>query len=107
MLKGLWQHHKGRGPAPAKRDDITLVSGVLYTLAAAAMVAGALTARVEWSLSAVGTFALFGILLPAFAANALMIMATRGPVEEVTAWQRGAARAVAAGGGLVSVGLVG
>jgi len=71
------------------------------------VVAGGLTVRGEWALSAVGTFALFGILLPAFAADAVMIMATRGRVEKVTAWQRGAARAVAAGGGLVSVGLVG
>ncbi|WP_432118701.1 hypothetical protein [Streptomyces sp. bgisy032] len=102
-----WRHHKGRGPAPLKRDDITLVSGVLYALAAAAVVVGALTAQVEWTLSAIGTFALFGILLPAFAANSVMVLATRGRPETVTWWQRGLACAVAAGGGLVSVGLIG
>ncbi|MGW0865641.1 hypothetical protein [Streptomyces sp. NPDC002611] len=102
-----WNHHKRRGPAPLKRDDLTLVSGVLYALAAAAMLVGAVTARIEWTLSAVGTFALFGILLPAFAANSVMVMATRGRPEAVTWWQRGIACAVAAGGGLVSVGLVG
>ncbi|MFJ7181523.1 hypothetical protein ACIQXA_35240 [Streptomyces massasporeus] len=102
-----WNHHKRRGPAPLKKDDITLVSGALYALAAVAMVIGALTANVDWTLSAIGTFALFGILLPAFAANSVMVMATRGRPEKVTWWQRGIACAVAAGGGLVSVGLVG
>jgi hypothetical protein len=102
-----WNHHKRRGPVPLKKDDITLVSGVLYALAAVAMAAGALMARVELTLSAVGTFALFGILLPAFAANSVMVMATRGRPESVTRWQRGIACAVATGGGLVSVGLVG
>ncbi|MEU4043402.1 hypothetical protein ACK389_19945 [Streptomyces antibioticus] len=49
---------------------------MLYGLAAVAMVVGALTVRVELTLSAVGTFALFGLLLPAFAANSVMVMAT-------------------------------
>ncbi|MFJ9739329.1 hypothetical protein [Streptomyces sp. NPDC101166] len=102
-----WNHYKRRGPVPLKRDDITLASGALYALAAVAMAVGALMARVELSLSAVGTFALFGILLPAFAANSVMVLATRGRPETVTWWQRGIACAVAAGGGLVSVGLVG
>jgi hypothetical protein len=102
-----WNHHKRRGPAPLKRDDITLVSAVLYALAAVAMTVGAVTADVEWTLSAIGTFALFGILLPAFAANSVMVLATRGRIETVTWWQRGIAYAIAAGGGLVSVGLVG
>ncbi|WP_179165882.1 hypothetical protein [Streptomyces sp. Amel2xC10] len=51
--------------------------------------------------------ALFGLLLPAFAANSVMVMATHGRPETVTRWQRGIAWAVAAGGGLVSAGLVG
>ncbi|MCK1823670.1 hypothetical protein MTQ10_29830 [Streptomyces sp. XM83C] len=102
-----WNHHKRRGPAPLTRDDVTLVSGVLYALAAGAMAVGAVTARVEWTLSAIGTFALFGVLLPAFAANAVLVLATRGRPDEVTWWQRGIAGAVAVGGGLVSVGLVG
>ncbi|MEV8594972.1 hypothetical protein [Streptomyces sp. NPDC052012] len=102
-----WNHSKRRGPAPLKRDDITYVSGLLYAFAAVAMVVGAVASRAELTLSAVGTFALFGILLPAFAANSVMVMATRGHAAEVTGWQRGLACAVAAGGGLVSVGLVG
>ncbi|MEU0060829.1 hypothetical protein [Streptomyces sp. NPDC006334] len=102
-----WNHHKRRGPVPLRKDDITLVSAALYALAAVAMAVGALMARVELSLSAVGTFALFGVLLPAFAANSVLVMATRGRPETVTWWQRGIACAVAAGGGLVSVGLVG
>jgi hypothetical protein len=102
-----WNHYKRRSTAPLKKDDITSVSGALYGLAAAAMVVGALTVGVDLTLSAVGTFALFGILLPAFAANSVMVMATRGRPETVTRWQRGAAWVVAAGGGLVSVGLVG
>ncbi|KES07894.1 hypothetical protein BU52_05555 [Streptomyces toyocaensis] len=101
-----WSHAKGRGPTPLKRDDITLASGTLYAIAAVAMVAGAVIAPVELTLRAVGTFALFGILLPAFAANAVMVLATRGNPAAVTAGQRGLAFAVAAGGGLLSVGLV-
>ncbi|MGW6317574.1 hypothetical protein [Streptomyces sp. NPDC055099] len=102
-----WNHYKNRGPAPQKRDDITHVSWVLYVVAAVAMVVAAVTTRVELTLSAVGTFALFGILLPAFAANSVMVLATSGRPGAVTRWQRGLAYAVAAGGGLVSVGLVG
>ncbi|NUV62821.1 hypothetical protein G6W55_24545 [Streptomyces sp. CAI-85] len=102
-----WNHHKRRGPAPLRKDDITSVPAVLYGLAAVAMVVGALTVRVESTLSAVGTFALFGLLLPAFAANSVMVMATHGRPETVTRWQRGLAWTVAAGGGLVSAGLVG
>ncbi|MFI6091880.1 hypothetical protein [Streptomyces sp. NPDC051218] len=102
-----WNHYKNRGPAPQKRDDITHVSGVLYAVAAVAMVVAAVTTRVELTLPAVGTFALFGILLPAFAANSVMVLATSGRPGAVTRWQRGIAYAIAAGGGLVSVGLIG
>ncbi|MEU7419798.1 hypothetical protein [Streptomyces antibioticus] len=42
-----WDHHKRRGPAPWRKDDSTSVPAVLY-----------------------------GLLLPAFAANAVMVMAT-------------------------------
>lgn len=101
-----WEHAKGRGPAPQKRDDLTLVSGSLYAIAAVAMVAGAIAVPVEMTLRAVGTFALFGVLLPAFAANAVLVLATRGNPTTVTAGRRGLALAVAAVGGVLSVGLV-
>ncbi|MGW7077638.1 hypothetical protein [Streptomyces sp. NPDC054866] len=101
-----WNHYKNRGPAPQKRDDITHVSGALYAVAAVAMAVAALTTHAELTLPAVGTFALFGILLPAFAANSVMVLATSGRPEAVTRCQRGIAYAVAAGGGLVSIGLV-
>ncbi|MFD7241049.1 hypothetical protein ACFV6Y_03710 [Streptomyces massasporeus] len=101
-----WNHAKGRGPAPLKRDDLTLASGALYAIAATAMVAGALAAPVELTLKTVGTFALFGVLLPAFAANAVLVLMTRGNPGAVTAGRRGLAFAVAAGGGFLSVGLV-
>ncbi|MFF3400742.1 hypothetical protein ACFYW6_19700 [Streptomyces sp. NPDC002659] len=101
-----WNHHKRRGPVPLRKDDITHVPALLYALAAAAVAVGAVTTRVELTLSAVGTFALFGILLPAFAANSVMVLATRGRPDTVVRWQRGIAWAVAVGGGLTSAGLV-
>ncbi|MEY7978181.1 hypothetical protein ACF052_31690 [Streptomyces pilosus] len=101
-----WRHAQGRGPAPRRRDDITLASGTLYAIAAVAMVAGAVITPVDLTLKAVGTFALFGILLPAFAANGVLVLATRGNPGTVTARLRGLAFAVAAGGGLLSAGLV-
>ncbi|MFE9772183.1 hypothetical protein ACFYOV_11015 [Streptomyces sp. NPDC005931] len=103
-----WSHAEHGGPAPLKRDDITLVPGPLYALAAVAMAIGAALSPVELTLSAIGTFALFGILLPAFAANSVMVMATRGRrTMTATRWQRGIACTIAAGGGLLSAGLVG
>lgn len=42
------------------------------------MFIAAVTTRVELTLSAAGTFALFVILLPAFAANSVMVLATSG-----------------------------
>ncbi|MCT7352075.1 hypothetical protein N4P33_07795 [Streptomyces sp. 15-116A] len=102
-----WEHAERRGPAPLKRDDVTHVAGLLYAVAVVAMVTGAVVTGVELTLPAVGAFAMFGVLLPAFAANSVMVMATRGHAARVAAWQRSVACAVAAGGGLVSVGLVG
>ncbi|WP_327324177.1 hypothetical protein OG735_17845 [Streptomyces sp. NBC_01210] len=101
-----WDHHKDRGPSPEREDDITRVSGVLYAVAAAAMVVGAVMTRVEITLSAVGSFALFGVLLPAFAANSVMVLATRGHAGRTAPWHRGIAYAVATAGGLLSAGLV-
>lgn len=101
-----WIHHKRGGPAPLKKDDITHVPVVLYALAAVAVAVGAVTTHVELTLSAVGTFALFGILLPAFAANSVMVLTTRGRPGSVARWQQGIAWAVAVGGGMASAGLV-
>lgn len=101
-----WKHHKRSGPVPLRKDDITHVPALLYALAAVAVAVGAVTTRVELTLPAVGTFTLFGILLPAFAANSVMVLATRGRPDTVTRWQRGIAWAVAVGGGLTSAGLV-
>ncbi|MGW1493832.1 hypothetical protein [Streptomyces sp. NPDC002402] len=101
-----WKHHKRGGPVPLRKDDITHVPALLYALAAVAVAVGAATTRVELTLSAVGSFALFGILLPAFAANSVMVLATRGRPDTVVGWQRGIAWAVAVGGGLASAGLV-
>ncbi|WKX72110.1 hypothetical protein [Streptomyces sp. XD-27] len=102
-----WKHHKNGGPAPRREDDLTRASGLLYGIAAAAVAVAAAVTRVDLTLPAVGTFAMFGILLPAFAANSVMVLASRGHRTEVTGWQRALAYAVAAGGGLVSVGLTG
>lgn len=83
-----WNHYKNRGPAPQKRDDITYASG-LYAVAPVAMFVAAVTTRVKLTLSAAGTFALFVILPPAFAANSVMVLATSGRRGAVTRWQRG------------------
>lgn len=85
---------------------MTRVSAVLYAVAAVAMAAAAAGTRVELTLSAVGTFALFGVLIPAFAANSVMVLATRGQMNNATGWHRGLAFTVAAAGGVVSVGLL-
>lgn len=100
-----WSHYKKRGPAPHRHDDITRASGVLYGIAALAVAAAAFTVPLEWSLSTVGTFALFGVLLPALAANSVMVLATRGGPDRAPRWSQGLAYAVAAGGRLLSVGL--
>ncbi|MFI8206169.1 hypothetical protein [Streptomyces sp. NPDC085937] len=101
-----WKHAKGRGTAPSRTDDVTVVSGALYAIAATAMAVGAVTASVEPTLKALGTFALFGILLPAFAANAVLVLTTRGNPATATTGRRGLAFAVAACGGILSVGLI-
>ncbi|NEC26496.1 hypothetical protein G3I20_07980 [Streptomyces sp. SID8111] len=101
-----WNHAQRGAAAPLERDDITRASGVLYAIAAVAMMVGAVVTPVALTLRAVGTFALFGILLPAFAANSVLVLATRGNPAAVTAPQRGLAFAVAAGGGALSAALV-
>ncbi|MFI9268930.1 hypothetical protein ACIG5C_31785 [Streptomyces werraensis] len=99
-------HAEGRGPAPRPREDLTLVPAALYGIAAAATAAGALTLSVEPTVDALATVAMFGVLLPAFTANAVLRLSTRGGRRAVTPGLRGLAATVAATGGLVSAGLV-
>ncbi|MBT2871772.1 hypothetical protein [Streptomyces sp. McG7] len=101
-----WAHAKGRGPAPHPREDLAFVPAALYGIAAAAMAVGALTTSVEPTLAALATAAMFGVLLPAFTANAVLRLSTRGGRRTVTPRLRGLAATVAATGGLVSVGLI-
>ncbi|WP_371750426.1 hypothetical protein OG302_42605 [Streptomyces sp. NBC_01283] len=101
-----WKHHKKEGPAPDERDDQSLVPLVTYAVAALALALGVALKPVEWSLPTVGTFALCGILIPAFAANSIMVMATRGHTRTLAVWQQALGYAVAAVGGAASVGLV-
>ncbi|MGW6055412.1 hypothetical protein [Streptomyces sp. NPDC055189] len=101
-----WKHYKKEGQAPDKRDDQSLVPLVTYAVAALALAVGVVLKPVEWSLSTVGTFAFCGILIPAFAANSVMVMVTRGHTRKLAVWQQALAYAVAAAGGAVSVGLV-
>ena len=101
-----WAHAKGRGSAPHPREDLTFVPAALYGIAAAAMAVGALTTSVEPTLAALATAAMFGVLLPAFTANAVLRLSTRGGRRAVTPRLRGLAATVAATGGLVSVGLI-
>ncbi|MGY1546845.1 hypothetical protein [Streptomyces sp. MN6] len=98
-------HAKGRGPAPQAGDDLTFVPAALYAIAAAAMAAGALTVSVEPTLGTLATVAMFGVLLPAFTANAVLRLSTRDG-RRATPGLRGLAATVAAAGGLVSVGLI-
>ncbi|MEU4012423.1 hypothetical protein [Streptomyces pseudogriseolus] len=101
-----WAHAKGRGPAPQAGDDLTFVPAALYGIAAAAMAVGALAVSVEPTLGTLATVAMFGVLLPAFTANAVLRLSTRGGRTAVTPGLRGLAATVAAAGGLVSVGLI-
>ncbi|MDN3268403.1 hypothetical protein [Streptomyces sp. MA15] len=101
-----WNHAEGRGPAPQTGEDLTFVPAALYGIAAASMAVGALTASVEPTLEALATVAVFGVLLPAFTANAVLRLSTRGGRTAVTPGLRGLAATVAATGGLVSVGLI-
>ncbi|MEV5462517.1 hypothetical protein AB0L17_30175 [Streptomyces cellulosae] len=73
-----WAHAKGRGPAPHPREDLTFVPAALYGIAAAAMAVGALTTSVEPTLAALATAAMFGVLLPAFTANAVLRLCPHG-----------------------------
>ncbi|WP_254712200.1 hypothetical protein [Streptomyces sp. TRM64462] len=100
-----WNHYKKRGAEPHRRDDITHVSGILYGIAALAVAAAAFTVPLQLTLSTIGTFALFGVLLPALAANSVMVLATRGRPDQAPRWSQGLAFLVAAGGGVLSVGL--
>jgi hypothetical protein len=100
-----WQHYKNRGPAPRTGDDVTHAPAILYAAAAVAVTVAALAVPLEMSLSTVGTAAMFGVLLPVFAANSVMVLATNGRPEKVTRAHRWAAFAVAVVGGAVSVGL--
>ncbi|QGV79977.1 hypothetical protein [Streptomyces ficellus] len=101
-----WRHHHKRGPRPVTSDHITHVPAVLYGLAAVAVAVAAVVSPVEMGWDAAVKFVTFGILLPALAANSVMVLAARGRASAVTRLQRCAAFAVALGGGGVSVGLV-
>ncbi len=100
-----WSHYKKRGPVPDRRDDITHASGVLYGIAALAVAAAAFTVPLEWSLSTIGTFALFGVRAPGAGRQLGHGPGDPGPSRPGPALVAGLAYAVAAGGGLVSVGL--
>src|SRR5690606_10603686 len=91
-----WNHAQRGAAAALARAGGARAAGVLDAIGAVAMVVGAVGAPAARALRGVGTLGLVGILLPALAANPVLVLSTRGNPAAVTVPQRGLAFAVAA-----------
>ncbi|MFH8404423.1 hypothetical protein ACH4FX_06550 [Streptomyces sp. NPDC018019] len=100
-----WRHYKRAEAAPDKRDNIRLGPGLVYSVAALALVAIAVFSGIdfEWSIGTLSLLGVLGVLVPGYAANSVMLLSTRGHRKPLRGWQEAAAYVLAALGGAAAV----
>ncbi|WP_031191992.1 MULTISPECIES: hypothetical protein [Streptomyces] len=103
-----WRHYKKDGAAPHRRDDIRLGPGLVYSVAALAMVAIAVISGtdVEWNIGTLSLLGVLGILVPGYAANSVMLLSTRGHRKPLKGWLEILAYTLAALGGAAAVAFI-
>ncbi|WP_030373767.1 hypothetical protein [Streptomyces rimosus] len=103
-----WRHFKKDKAAPHQRDDIRLGPGLVYPVAALALVAIAVISGtdVEWNIGTLSLLGVLGILVPGYAANSVMLLSTRGRSKPLKGWQEMLAYTLAALGGAAAVAFI-
>ncbi|MFH8753608.1 hypothetical protein ACH4GK_38335 [Streptomyces rimosus] len=103
-----WRHYKRDKAAPHQRDDIRLGPGLVYSVAALALVAIAVISDIdfEWSLGTLSLLGVLGVLVPGYAANSVMLLSTRGRSKPLKGRQEMLAYMLAALGGAAAVAFI-
>ncbi|MFK4801063.1 hypothetical protein ACI3K5_20570 [Streptomyces sp. MPA0124] len=100
-----WRHHRNGGVAPGKRDDIRLGPGLVYSVAALALVAVAVFRGIdfEWDIGTLSLLGVLGVLVPGYAAHSVMLLSTHGDRKPLKGRQETLAYVLAALGGAAAV----
>ncbi|MEN2424348.1 hypothetical protein AABB02_40390 [Streptomyces rimosus] len=103
-----WRHDKKDGAAPRRLDDIRLGPGLVYSVAALALVAIAVISDIDfqWSIGTLSLLGVLGVLVPGYAAISVMLLGTWGCRKPFKGWQEAAAYGLAALGGAAAVAFV-
>ncbi|MGW7550165.1 hypothetical protein [Streptomyces rimosus] len=103
-----WRHYQRDKAAPHQRDDIRLGPGLIYPVAALALVAIAVSSGtdVEWNIGTLSLLGVLGILVPGYAANSVMLLSTRGRSKPLKGWQEMLAYTLAALVGAAAVAFI-
>ncbi|MDU0254842.1 hypothetical protein RVN83_17035 [Streptomyces sp. PU10] len=100
-----WRHRRRGGVAPRKRDDIRLGPGLVYSVAALALVVVAVFSGIdfEWDIGTLSLLGVLGVLVPGYAAHSVMLLGTHGDRTPLKGWQETLAYVLAALGGAAAV----
>ncbi|OWA14193.1 hypothetical protein B9W64_19125 [Streptomyces sp. CS159] len=103
-----WRHRRKGGVAPRKRDDIRLGPGLVYSVAALALVAVAIFSGIdfEWSIGTLSLLGVLGVLVPGYAAHSVMLLGTHGDHKPLKGRHETLAYVLAALGGAAAVAFV-
>ncbi|MFD8426643.1 hypothetical protein ACFV1R_03440 [Streptomyces coelicoflavus] len=103
-----WRHRSKGGVAPRKRDDIRLGPGLVYSVAALALVAVAVFSGIdfEWSIGTLSLLGVLGVLVPGYAAHSVMLLGTHGDHKPLKGRHETLAYVLAALGGAAAVAFV-
>ncbi|MGA4844395.1 hypothetical protein [Streptomyces sp. G45] len=103
-----WRHYKKGEAPPRKRDDIRLGPGLVYSIAALALIAKAVLSGIdlEWNIGTLSLLGVLGVLVPGYAAHSVMLLGTRGDRKPLRGWQEALAYVLAALGGAAAVAFV-
>ncbi|WP_108987140.1 hypothetical protein [Streptomyces coelicoflavus] len=103
-----WRHRRKGGVAPRKRDDIRLGPGLVYSVAALALVAVAVFSGsdFEWSIGTLSLLGVLGVLVPGYAAHSVMLLGTHGDHKPLKGRHETLAYVLAALGGAAAVAFV-
>lgn len=103
-----WRHRRKGGVAPRKRDDIRLGPGLVYSVAALALVAVAVFSGIdfEWSIGTLSLLGVLGVLVPGYAAQSVMLLGTHGDHKPLKGRHETLAYVLAALGGAAAVAFV-
>ncbi|MFI2236927.1 hypothetical protein [Streptomyces chrestomyceticus] len=91
--------------APDERDDVGRGPGLLYAVAALAMVVTAVFSGIdfEWSVGTLGVLGVLGVLVPGYAGRTVLLLSTGGRGKALKRWQAMPAYVLAALGGAAAV----